>query len=232
MVRYTEEDLRKACGEAINTRRLRVAAATWNIPPSTLYGRLHGSLPRSVAHQDEQRLSQPQEAKLADWVRLQQALGLPPTHAQIRELARRILVQRGDTKPLGERWCRAFIARNPVLKTQRAKPIDLKRVHAATEATIRPWFDHFRIPSILKIKPENRWNKDEAGIMEGRGTNGLVIRASDQKAIQKKDPGGRIWTTFVEYMSATSRFLPPLVIFKGKTVQQQWFPRNLRPFKD
>ena len=57
-IQYTEEDLRKVYEEAVRTRRLRKVARKWNIPPSTLYNRLHGSLPRKVAHQDEQRLTQ------------------------------------------------------------------------------------------------------------------------------------------------------------------------------
>ena len=31
------------------------------------------------------------------------------------------------------------------------------------------------------------------------------------------------WTTSLEAISAAGRALPPLVIFKGKAVQQQWF---------
>ena len=54
--------------------------------------------------------------------------------------------------------------------------------------------------------------------MEGRGTNGLVVRTSDHKALTKKQPGARTWTFFVKYILATSRHLPPLVIFKGKAV--------------
>ena len=100
-IRYTEEDLRKACEEAVKTRRLRKVPRKWNIPPSTLYNRLHGSLPRKVPHQDEQRLTQAQEERLANWILLQQALGVPPTYVQIRELTRRILAKRGDPRRLG-----------------------------------------------------------------------------------------------------------------------------------
>ncbi|KAK4120714.1 DDE-domain-containing protein [Parathielavia appendiculata] len=36
--------------------------------------------------------------------------------------------------------------------------------------------------------------------------------------------------SFIECISATGRYLHPLVIFKGKSVQQQWFPLDLEPF--
>jgi len=116
-----------------------------------------------------------------------------------------------------------FLSRHPSLKTQRAKPVDSVRINCATEAKIRPWFDLFKVPEIKAILAENRYNKDEAGIMEGRGTNGLVVGTADHKALKKKEPGGRTWTSFVECISATGRFLPPLVIFKGK--------KDMRPYK-
>ena len=59
---------------------------------------------------------------------------------------------------------------------------------------------------------------DEAGIMEGLGENGLVVGSSQKRSIQKKTPGARAWTSFIECVSATGVSLPPLVIFKGKSV--------------
>ena len=82
-----------------------------------------------------------------------------------------------------------FLSRHPSLKTQRAKPVDSVRINCATEAKIRPWFDLFKVPEIKAILAENRYNKDEAGIMEGRGTNGLVVGTADHKALKKKELG-------------------------------------------
>ena len=71
---------------------------------------------------------------------------------------------------------------------------------------------------------------DEAGILEGQGTNGLVLGSSQKVAVRRKQPGSRAWTSFVECISATGRSLRPLVIFKGQSVQQQWFPLDLVPY--
>jgi DDE superfamily endonuclease len=67
--------------------------------------------------------------------------------------------------------------------------------------------------------------------MEGYGANGLVVGSSERRSIQKKQPSSRAWTSFIEYISATSKALPPLMIFKGKSVQQQWFPQALSSYK-
>ena len=72
---------------------------------------------------------------------------------------------------------------------------------------------------------------DESGIMEGLRLNRLVVGSSRRRTIQRKQPGSRAWTSFIECVSATGVALTPLVIFKGKSVQQQWFPQDLTPYK-
>ena len=62
---------------------------------------------------------------------------------------------------------------------------------------------------------------DESGIIEGLGVNRLVVRSSRRYTIQRKQPGSRAWTSFIEYILVTRVTLTPLVIFKGKIVQQQ-----------
>jgi 4-hydroxybenzoate polyprenyltransferase len=59
---------------------------------------------------------------------------------------------------------------------------------------------------------------DESGIMEGYGANRLVVRSSERRSIQKKQPGSRAWTLFIECILATGKALLSLVIFKGKSV--------------
>ena len=73
---------------------------------------------------------------------------------------------------------------------------------------ISPWFNHFYIPEVQAIKPENRYNMDEAGIMEGLGENGLVVGSAEKRSIQKKFPGSRAWTSFLECISATGTCTP------------------------
>jgi hypothetical protein len=67
--------------------------------------------------------------------------------------------------------------------------------------------------------------------MKGIGDNGLVVKSAYKRFIQKKQPGLRAWTSFIECISALRKALYPLVIFKGKSVQQQWFKTTLKEFK-
>src|SRR5690606_7741240 len=43
--------------------------------------------------------------------------------------------------------------------------------------------------------------------------------------------GSRAWTSFLECVSATGVALPPVVVFKGGSLQQQWFPLKKDEFE-
>ncbi|KAK6209982.1 transposase [Colletotrichum tabaci] len=225
------DELNQALEAISNGLSLRKASLQYGVPRSTLQLRLQGSQARSIAFSDLQRLSPSQEAKLAEWVRIQHALGLPPSHQQVKEFAGRILHAMGDTQPVGRGWIQAFIRRNPSVKVQRSRSIDSRRVNGASTEVIRDWFKHLAIPEIISIKPANRYNMDETGILEGQGSNGLVLGMSETKSVRKKQPGSRAWVSIIECISALGYVLNPLVIYKGKAVQQQWFPLDLSPYE-
>jgi hypothetical protein len=218
---YTEDDVQHALRDIANGKSERKASLDWGVTRGTIQQRIRGRLPRAEAHAHEQRLAPVQEQRLTDWVLVQESLGQSPTHAQIRAFAGRILAARHDAIPLGKRWIAGFLRRNPVLKTKKQFKIDSARVNSATIDIIKAWFRKLEIPAIKAIKLENRWNMDEAGIMEGQGENGLVVGSAQKRFIQKKQPGSKAWTSFIEYISPTGKSLYLLVIFKGKSVQQQ-----------
>ena len=235
MQRYTEYEVHQAITAVKNGQSIRKASIEWGVPRATLQDRISGREPHRIASEPQQRLSSHQEAELAKWAIAQADLGLPPTHLQLRLFASKILDIKGDTERLGQRWVRSFLKRNPSIQTQRSRRFDLNRINGATSEIIRAWFQYFDLPDIKSIKGSNRWNIDKAGIIEGQGENGLVLGGLNSRQIQKKQPGSRIWTSFLECISATGKSLPPLVIFKGKSVQQQWFPSledELLEFKD
>lgn len=230
MARYTEDEVNQALESIANGQSLRLASAQWGIPRSTLRHRIQGTQPRSTAASSRQKLSPVQERHLVDWVQVQAALGLPPTHQQVREFAERVLRLQGGHQTLGKNWFQAFLRRNPSIRAQRARPIDLQRINGASTDVIRAWFPNLSIPCIKAIHPANRYNMDETGILEGQGSNGLVLGSAEAWNLRKKQPGSRAWTTLIECVSATGSAVPPLVIYKGKSVQQQWFPLDLRPY--
>lgn len=187
MVRsYTESDISAAIQDVSSGKSIHKAALHWGIPRSTLISRLHGRQSRRESKSAYQKLSPVQEKHLADWILVQEALGVAPTHTQIRELAQRVLALHGNPMPLGKNWIESFLRRHTALRTKRQRRIDSQRINGASTEVIKSWFStKLRIPQIQAIKPENRYNMDEHGILEGQGGNGFVIGSSELRSIQQ-----------------------------------------------
>ncbi|KAK6224541.1 transposase [Colletotrichum tabaci] len=223
---YTELELQRALRDIDTHCSIRQAARNWGIPYHTLRHRFHGMQSKNTAYSHMQRLSQSQEQYLAEWVYIQDALGVAPTHQQLKGLAERMMGS--INQPLGKRWVNRFLRRNPSIGTRRSRAIDARRWKAHSSEVIEDFFHRLdSIPTIQGINPSNRWNMDETGIMEGKGANGLVLGSMASQHIQKKQPGSRTWVSIIECVAADGRSLCPLVIYKGKSVQAQWFPSNL-----
>jgi len=220
---YTQESLEEALLDVSNGSTVREAARTWGVPRSTLQNRLKGYEPHSTAHSDSQRLSIEQEKKLVKWIKHQELLGLAPTHSQIRFFATKVLSLNGDTEPLGRRWMQAFLRRNPELRTRKKKPIEMERFRTKA-AEIKEFYQRFSAPEIRNIPAHRIYNIDEGGLMEGLGVNGLVVGRAKGPPIPSKNPGRGTWMTFVECCAANGHLLPPLVIFRGVTLQSSYFP--------
>jgi len=224
---YPSEDaLQRAIDATLSGTSARKASAIYGVAKSTLLDRLRGKQPKKIAQSRHQRLSPYQETRLVDWILAQGALGFPPTHAQIRLFAQRIINLAGDTQPLGRHWMDGFLARNPSVKTIRGKAMDNKRVNGATTENIQAFFHRLNHPTIKSISQRNRWKMDETGLMQAQRGNGLVVGISSRKKILMKGFDSREWVTIIECISATGESIRPLVIFRGKTLQQQHYPDN------
>ena len=185
---------------------------------------------------DRQALSDVQETQLAQWAHVQDVLGMAPTHYQLRCAAEEILRAGGTQKKLGKNWVTNFIRRNPSLGTLQGKRLDTKRAKGVTPEKIKELFDILGGPLLRHVRPQHRYNMDETGIMEGVGVNGKHIASVRQHGAKKrrwalvKGQVNRTWVFIIECISAEGNYIPPVVIFTGKTVQAQWFPDELTDF--
>lgn len=118
MPTYTEDDLKNAIEAIANGKSARQASREWSVPTTTLHNRMSGCQPRQIAHEKRQRLSRHQEEDLVKWATAQRELGLPPTYAQVKGFAQRILAVQGDLQPIGNHWMDRFLARNPSIRTR------------------------------------------------------------------------------------------------------------------
>jgi hypothetical protein len=214
---------------------IRSVATDHDIPFSTLRCRVNrGSQPKGQYEAEcMQKLSKYQEDHLASWITIQERLGLPVSHAQMRDMANRVLTASGQSNTVGRHWLTKFLRRHPDLKTKRNRSMDSSRLNGASTEVIQQWFSQrMNIPEIKAILPQHRHNMDEIGIMEGLGINGLCLGSADTKVALSKTPDSRVWITILECISAAGHALQPLLIFKGADVQQQWFFGKDHPLID
>ncbi|XP_044723684.1 DDE superfamily endonuclease domain-containing protein [Hirsutella rhossiliensis] len=179
--------------EAIaNGGSAKKAARDWGVLRATLQSHAWSRMQKGCIFCSSEAFSDT-EKQLTEWILIQDALGLPPTHSQIRQFAQHARRQR-----------RPHTAR----KTLDASIFKTKSCSSDPEVPSQ------RLCVSTALLP--RYNMDEAGIMEGLGENGLVVGSAEKRSC----------------VSAAGTFLPPPVIFKGKSVQQQWFPEDLSTFSD
>ncbi|EMT63314.1 Pogo transposable element with KRAB domain [Fusarium odoratissimum] len=163
---------------------------------------------------------------------VQADLGCPVSHQQVRHFANQIAIRNGFPEGVGKRWLQSFMDRNKEVKTLPGKSMDSDRYNGASTELIKAFFMLLSMPAVRIVKQKNRYNVDEVGMMEGIGLNGLFLGCKDKKSVLIRQPGSRSWITILECISATGKVLRPLVIFKGKTVQQQHFPEKLDFLED
>jgi 4-hydroxybenzoate polyprenyltransferase len=232
MPEWTEESMQSALLAVQNGLEPAAASKQYGIPRSTLRGRLRGANTLKQSAADRQMLSPVQEADLATWVKIQERLGQAPSHFQIRRAAELILQQAGITTSLGKNWTTNFMRRNTCINTFQGKRLENKRAKAVTPDNIKELFEVLKLPLLANIRAQHRYNMDETGVAEGVGTNGKHVGAAGKPGAKKKrwvyvkGRQTRTWMSILECVNAEGNCLPPVVVFTGKSVQQQWFPQN------
>jgi hypothetical protein len=229
---YTEGNIQLAIQD-LSSQQLQSnkrAAAIYNIPRRTLVDRRAGRRSRRDCEPNSKRLSKLEEEVIAQRILDDSLRGVPPSKANVRDMADRLLRERGS-KPTGKNWVDNFIKRTPELRTRWSRPYDRQRAACEDLAIIRPWFT---LVQSMKVKygiaDEDTWNFDESGFMMGKISSQLIVTGSEKPGKQKKlQPGDREWVTLVQGVAATGRVIPPFLIFAGKVLISSWYadlPRN------
>ena len=109
-----------------------------------------------------------EEEAIVQKVLEQSSRGIAPLKACVRDMADKLLGERGE-KPVGKNYVDRLIHRTPELKTRWSRPYDRQRAACEDPVVIRPWF---ALVQAFKEKHgfvnDNIWNFDESGFMMGR----------------------------------------------------------------
>jgi hypothetical protein len=204
---------------------IRASAQNYGVPYSTLRDYIHRPYTPTPFFKAFQRLTSAKEQYIADWIITLDNVAMAPSAAQVVEFAGFILRAKGDTRHLGVNWIQTFKRRNPRVKSMIGVKIPKDRINGATpEALNKFYIELKRVVDEHHIKPKNIFNIDKHGTATGSHTNLRVIAAATKKRTRVKTAGDREWVSTIECYNALGVAITPLIIFKGASIQAQWFP--------
>ncbi|KAK4158617.1 hypothetical protein QBC43DRAFT_350363, partial [Cladorrhinum sp. PSN259] len=138
------------------------------VSPSTLQRRLCGQRTATEAQEERQRLSALQEGYFVNWILHKESCRHAPSKVEVRALVAKILLEGGNTQPLGKNWIDGFLDRNKEIKAKVSKPLSAARAQYTTKGAVVNFFNLLKRHIQEKgIKKENIANMDENGVQEG-----------------------------------------------------------------
>jgi hypothetical protein len=170
---YTEGDVQLAIFDLQNQRirSIQRAESIYKVPNRTIRRRRDGTRARRDYEPNSKRLTKLEEEVILDYILDLSLRGVPPTRALVRDMADRLLRERGG-KPVGKHWVDNFVKRTPELKKRWSRPYDRQRAACEDPALILPWFELVQsVKAKYGILDEDTWNFDETGFLMGKITS-------------------------------------------------------------
>ena len=127
--------------------------------------------------------------------------------------------------PLGQDWVPRFILRHPHPMVAIGRRIESVRMDGSTKEVLGTWFEAYsKVVQEQGIKQEKTYNMVESEFSIGTMESTRIILDSPLHTKHQAHPGRQEWVSMVECICADGSILPPLGIFKGKKVLQNWIP--------
>jgi len=237
---YREADIQKAICALKNNefRSIRKAAIAFNVPNTTLQGRMSGRTSRTTAHELEQILSPAEEKTLARWITRLTRTGFPASPALAVEMAEEIRRERVQLakaatttlRPIGENWLNRFKSRMPDIAGIWTRQMDTARFKATNHEGVKRWFDAVtELWLEHQYNPSHVYNMDESGFAVGASQSSRALVNIREASSWKQIGSRQEWITAIECVSASGVLTPPLLIFKAKHTNAGWIPAQAPP---
>lgn len=227
---YNGAILQQAVGEVKSgTTTVYRASKTYNIPYSTLYTNVKGT--RGAISKRSGRptcLSSTEETKLAEGLKTMEKWGFGLSRQEVLELVGKYVKSNGIKTTFkndipGEDWFLGFKKRNR-LSIKVPQNVEYARKKALDPFSIHEYFNILEetIRNLnLQDKPGNIWNLDESSVsIDPQRTK--VVGAVNQVSSRTISTPGKENTTILLMCNAAGGKAPPLIIYKGLHVWDQW----------
>ena len=147
-----------------------------------------------------------------------------------RNFAAKLLEAEGvsfNKAEVGGKWIQRLYTRHPEIHTKRGTKLPSDRVRGANSQTIQEFYKSLKeLVAAKKITPQYMYIIEESGIANGLGAGRKVIGSSRTSRTYVEEHGDRTWTSSIHAIYATGSTTTPFIIFKGKSMQAQWFSRE------
>lgn len=227
---YSSQKLEEAINDVRSGRKNAYnASKKYGIPLSTLLDRLKGrrgakskSLGRSTA------LSKRDEMRLASGLLTMEKYGFGLSRKEVLELTGQYVQTNKIKNPFrngvpGEDWFLAFAKRNN-LSIKKPQSVEIARKRSCNPFTIDAYFTLLEktIADLgLEEAPSRIWNLDESSFCTDPSKT-KVVGGRNLPCTRTTSAPGRENITVLLAASAAGDKIPPLIIFKGKNIWDQW----------
>jgi len=209
---------------------VRQAAATFNVPKSTLYRRRAGIPSRRDCEANSKKLNKMEESALIQYILDLDSRGYSPNLNALRDFANILCAER-DAAPVGKNWPTNFVKRTPELKTGWSRPYSKQRALCEDPEVISPFYDCVREKKEqYGIADEDTYNFDESGFQMGVASKLMIITATERRGSRKAiQPGNREWATAIACINAAGWAIPPYLILAAKYHLSSWYQEHKIP---
>lgn len=235
---WSEESLVAAMA-AVNSGKCtqRQAAAQYQIPRRTLRNHLKSGKSKKKMGRDP-ILSESQEKDLVERIIKFSKIGMPLTPLVIRSQAYKFCEKQGietnfnkQTGRAGRDWLQMFLKRNSNVSKRKAQFMNPARAQKLNKPIVQQHFqevkklyDEINIPN----HPERVYNMDEKGCRLTIHHQQKVLAEKGNRRVHMVAQEHAENVTIAACVNAAGNVIPPMVIFKGKRLKQE-FTDNLPP---
>ncbi|KFY20759.1 hypothetical protein V493_07625, partial [Pseudogymnoascus sp. VKM F-4281 (FW-2241)] len=185
---------------------VRGVATMYNVPKSTILGRMKGRRARQEVRAKNSNLTELEEEVIVKYILDLDSRGFSPRLVDVEDMANLLRKER-DASRVGTNWAATFVKRRLDLKTHINRPYDYQRALCEDPVAIQEWFQLVaNMKAKYGIQDCDFYNFDEAGFMMGKIQASTVVTRSDRRGRPKRvQPGDREWATIIQGVNAVGR---------------------------
>ena len=214
---WSELSMREAVN-AINEQGMSVSKASvvYGIPRTTLNDHKLGKVLPGAKPGAPTLLSTSEEEDIVDFLIKSADIGYGRTRKEVLDIVSRMLACRGVDRGVTNGWWNKFLCRHPILSVRTPATLSVARARASNRETIDSYFD------ILEETLQETGLIDYPALYFNMDESGFALDPKSMICGEKKklsiSSGLKSQVTVIACVSATGQAIPPLIIWKRKTM--------------